>query len=169
MVLCTGEHALWYASGLCQLLSSQMVWEQGCSQQTACVRVLCLAEEENLAVWTNIMDIWWLSAQEWTLDYFQIQVEFKGKSERLTQAASNKAFTNKPSESVPGCWSQPQAWKYCLRETQERSRRGGFIREILLYGNLANFRCGSWLHYELELFIRRWKIANVSKNLLREN
>lgn len=31
--------------------------------------------------------------------YFQIQMEFKGKSKRLTQAASNKTFTNKPSQN----------------------------------------------------------------------
>lgn len=33
------------------------------------------------------------------LFYFQIKVELKGKSKRLTQAASNKAFTNKPSQN----------------------------------------------------------------------
>lgn len=33
------------------------------------------------------------------LFYFQIQMEFKGKSKRLTQAAGNKAFANKPSQN----------------------------------------------------------------------
>lgn len=32
------------------------------------------------------------------LFYFEIQMEFKGKSKRLSQAASNKTFTHKPSQ-----------------------------------------------------------------------
>lgn len=34
------------------------------------------------------------------LPYFQIQMEYKRKSVRLTEAASNKAFYNKPLQGI---------------------------------------------------------------------